>query len=235
MALQYLVREWKLSNRFWLLVLVAPAAAFLLVAIPLRAGAAPGQENALAACAPAVTACAAALGLVFFSTLSNLSYGFNFAVQMSVRRRDYVLSAFLLHVLYVAMAVAETLLLSLVFSLAAGERTALAYLGDWLPWIAAATPLVIGMGWLTGAVLQRFGVTAYTAIWMAILFGGMLFSRLGKWAYTDGAGTAAGMAVQGVGNAFLGLGMHGIQILMALAGAAFCLGSWAVQRKQEVR
>lgn len=230
MMLLYLAREWKLSNHFWQGLLIVCAAAFVVTFGLMPQNVRDGSAITV----PSVIACAVGLISTFFSALSNFSYGFNFAVQMSVRRRDYALSSFLLHLLGMMAVIVEALVLSLVVGLFTGTQ-GMQHLATWLPWVLAVIPLAIGLGWLTGAVLQRFGATAYVIIWLALTFGGTLISRLIAWCYTDGAATPVGRVVQAIGGGFLALGMVSIQILLAVAGVALCLASWAIQRKQEVR
>lgn len=236
MILRYLGREWKLSNHFWQGLLIVCAAVFVAIFGGMTLYTAEGVRDGMDITIPAVAVCGVGLVATFFSALSNFSYGFNFAVQMSVRRRDYVLSAFLLHLIGMFVVIVEALVLSLVFGLLTGSNTqGLSSVSTWLPWVLAAMPLAIGLGWLTGAVLQRFGATAYVIIWLALTFGGTLISRLIAWCYADGAATPVGRVVQAIGGGFLALGMVSIQLLLAIAGVALCLVSWAVQYRQEVR
>ncbi len=234
MIRRYLAREWKLSNHFWQGLLIACAAAFVVIFGLMSLSDVENVREGSAITVPAVIVCAVGLIATFFSALSNFSYRFNFAVQMSVRRRDYALAAFLLHLFGMVAVLAEAVVLSLVFGLITGKQ-GLQHVAAWLPWVLAAVPLAIGLGWLTGAVLQRFGATAYLIIWLVIVFGGTLISRLIEWSYMDGAATPVGRAVQAIGDGFLALGMAGLQILLAVAGVALCLVSWAIQHRQEVR
>lgn len=234
MILRYLTREWKLSNHFWQGLLIACAAAFVVIFGLIFLYDVEYVREGSAIAVPAVIICAIGLIATFFSALSKFSYGFNFAVQMSVRRRDYVLSAFLLHLFGMLAVLVEAVVLSLVFGLLTGTQ-GLQHVAAWLPWVLASIPLAIGLGWLTGAVLQRFGATAYLVIWLIIVFGGTLISRLIEWSYTDGAATPVGRAVQAIGDGFLALGMAGLQILLAVAGVVLCLVSWSIQHRQEVR
>ena len=192
--LKNLKQECVLARGAWIGLLCAAAGAYVLFAVLS------GPLLDFPTVFPAAAACAVMEIGVFILALSTFSYGFNFAVQMSVRRRDYLLASFVLLLLQAAAGIALVVGLSALGALF-GERGLLFGIGSWLPWALVLAPAAIGLGWLTGAILQRFGATVYSIVWCVFVFGCLLLSRLVEWGHDrrarDGVRPGAGRAPRG--------------------------------------
>ena len=226
--LKSLKQECVLARGAWIGLLCAAAGAYVLFAVLS------GPLLDFPTVFPAAAACAVMEIGVFILALSTFSYGFNFAVQMSVRRRDYLLASFVVLLLQAAAGIALVVGLSALGALF-GERGLLFGIGSWLPWALVLAPAAIGLGWLTGAILQRFGATVYSIVWCVFVFGCLLLSRLVEWGMTDGRATVFGRALAALLGGLSSLGMLGALLCVLAAGLLLCAISWGIQHRQEVR